>query len=154
MDKTKIIATLGPSSLTRHIVAQMDRLGVDLFRINLSHTKIDELEGIIVTVQDWTEKKICIDTEGAQLRTGPIRNNSMQINSGEKIRFCDCSGTHDRELIPLNISNPQEVLLPGDLLKIDFNSALVQVTGIDGRASNLAPRAWRDDRGIRRDGPY
>ena len=133
MEKTKIIATLGPSSLTRDVVAQMDRLGVDLFRINLSHTKIDELEDIIITVQGWTEKKICIDTEGAQLRTGPISNNSMQINSGEQIRFCDCSGTHDQELIPLNISNPHKILLPGDLLKIDFNSALVQITGIEGR---------------------
>ncbi len=132
MNKTKIIATLGPSSLSKEIVGQMDHLGVDLFRINLSHTKIDELKDVVSTAQGWTEKPICIDTEGAQLRTGPINKNSMQINSGEQIRFCGSHGIHDQMLIPLNIPNPHEVLRPGDLLKIDFNSALVQVTGIDG----------------------
>ena len=47
MNRAKIIATLGPSSLSKEIVAQMDHLGVDLFRINLSHTNINDLEDII-----------------------------------------------------------------------------------------------------------
>ena len=132
MNRTKIIATLGPSSLSKEIVEQMDHLGVDLFRINLSHTNIDDLEDIITTVQGWTSKKICIDTEGAQLRVGRINNNSMRLNSGEQIRFCNSEGVHDGSLIPLNVPNPHEVLRVGDLLKIDFNSVLVQITEIDG----------------------
>ena len=131
MNRAKIIATLGPSSLSKEIVAQMDHLGVDLFRINLSHTNINDLEDIITMVQGWTSKKICIDTEGAQLRVGRINNNSMRLNSGEQIRFCGSEGVHDGSLIPLNVPNPHEVLRVGDLLKIDFNSVLVQITEID-----------------------
>ena len=131
MNRAKIIATLGPSSLSKEIVAQMDHLGVDLFRINLSHTNINDLEDIITMVQRWTSKKICIDTEGAQLRVGRINNNSMRFNSGEQIRFCGSEGVHDGSLIPLNVPNPHEILRVGDLLKIDFNSVLVQITEID-----------------------
>jgi len=35
MKEKTIIATLGPSSLTKRIVKKMDHLGVDIFRINL-----------------------------------------------------------------------------------------------------------------------
>ncbi len=35
----KIICTLGPSSLKKSIISKFKKLGVDIFRINLSHTK-------------------------------------------------------------------------------------------------------------------
>ena len=38
---TKILATLGPSSLNKYIVKELTKKGVDLFRINLSHTKLE-----------------------------------------------------------------------------------------------------------------
>ena len=43
MKKIKIICTIGPSSLDETIVKKMDDSGVDYFRINLSHTNIDDL---------------------------------------------------------------------------------------------------------------
>ena len=43
MKKVKIICTIGPSSLEETIIKKMDDSGVDLFRINLSHTRIDDL---------------------------------------------------------------------------------------------------------------
>ena len=77
MDNKKIIATLGPSSLIQNVVKKMDILGVDIFRINLSHVQINEFEEIINKVKDWTDKPICPDTEGAQLRTGNIKSSPI-----------------------------------------------------------------------------
>ena len=70
--KIIIIATLGPSSLIKEIVMKMDSLGVDIFRISLSHIETKDFEEIINRVRSWTGKKVCADTEGAQLRTGFI----------------------------------------------------------------------------------
>ena len=56
MNSRKIIATLGPSSLNKNIVKKMDYNGVDIFRLNLSHTKIDELENQILELKSWTKK--------------------------------------------------------------------------------------------------
>ncbi len=45
---TKILVTLGPTSMNKKMVGEMSSKGVDLFRINLSHTNIDELENLII----------------------------------------------------------------------------------------------------------
>ena len=49
MHKKCIIATLGPSSLKKEVVQKMDRLGVDIFRINLSHVNLDDLEETLLS---------------------------------------------------------------------------------------------------------
>ena len=68
-ENIKIISTIGPSSFNKSTIQKMDKSGVDLFRINLSHTDINDLNKKILLLKKWTTKNICLDTEGAQLRT-------------------------------------------------------------------------------------
>ena len=58
MKKIKILATIGPSSFDKKIIKEMDKNGVDIFRINLSHTSINHLEDQIKQIQSWTKKSI------------------------------------------------------------------------------------------------
>jgi pyruvate kinase len=44
MHKTKIICTLGPTSFNKPILKLLTREKVDIFRINLSHTNIEQIE--------------------------------------------------------------------------------------------------------------
>ena len=44
MKKIKIICTLGPASYKRSVLKLLSKERVDIFRINLSHTNIDQLE--------------------------------------------------------------------------------------------------------------
>ena len=39
----EILCTLGPASLNDHMLARIEELGVSLLRINLSHTKLEDL---------------------------------------------------------------------------------------------------------------
>ena len=77
--RKKIIATLGPSSLTKDVVQKMDSNGVDLFRINLSHTKASDFNKLVLKIRNWTEKPICPDTEGSQLRLGYFSESKEEI---------------------------------------------------------------------------
>ena len=45
--KTKILATLGPSSNTRAKMHELFDAGVDVFRINMSHTSHDLLRQMV-----------------------------------------------------------------------------------------------------------
>ena len=45
--KRKIICTLGPSSFKKIVLNKFKKLGVNIFRINISHTQIKHLEDII-----------------------------------------------------------------------------------------------------------
>jgi len=131
--KQKIIATLGPSSFDKKIVNKMDESGVDLFRINLSHTNINDYEKIINMISGWTKKPICPDTEGAQLRTGNINGKNSTItlfNDGRVELVGFDSYKNKKNQIPLSLSRPQDILQRGDLLKIDFDSVMIQITGI------------------------
>ena len=122
----EILCTLGPSSLNKHVINRLTDLGVSLFRINLSHTSIDELPVSIETIKKHTNAPICIDTEGAQIRTGQIGtklyledNDSLYISKKKMI-----GGMHGFNLYPDSVYDRIEV---GDFLIIDFNSVMVQI---------------------------
>ena len=83
----KKLVTLGPSSMSSAVVHSLSRLEVDLFRINLSHTDIDNVEDIIKTVQAWTDVPICLDSEGAQVRNQEMMNESVFFESGTEVNI-------------------------------------------------------------------
>jgi len=72
--KIKIICTLGPSSYSPSILKSLKSKGVNIFRINLSHTPKDDIIKKIKFLKKNKIKNICIDTEGAQLRTTKVKN--------------------------------------------------------------------------------
>tara|TARA_Y100001970_G_scaffold2704_1_gene3190 strand:+ start:42171 stop:44345 length:2175 start_codon:yes stop_codon:yes gene_type:complete len=128
--KTKIIVTVGPSSLYKDAIQKMDSFGADYFRINLSHTKIDEIESMVYQLKKWTNKKICLDTEGAQLRTEEIEKNQLFLEKGGELKIIGNSPNLLDDGLKLNVKNPGELLSIGDVLNIDFNGASVQVIDI------------------------
>ena len=67
--KIKIICTLGPSSFKKEILQKLKKQKVDIFRINLSHTNKNEIKRKILYLRRQKIKNICLDTEGAQIRT-------------------------------------------------------------------------------------
>ncbi|MGE3774768.1 MAG: pyruvate kinase, partial [Gammaproteobacteria bacterium] len=66
----QILCTLGPASMNERVIARLEDLGVSLFRINLSHTRLEDLPRIVDWLRARTQVPICFDTEGAQVRTG------------------------------------------------------------------------------------
>ena len=54
--KTKIIATIGPSSSSSSIMEKMMIEGVDVFRINFSHAKHNEAKKIIKQIRQIDNK--------------------------------------------------------------------------------------------------
>ena len=71
--KTKIICTLGPSSFKSTVLKNLKKIGVNIFRINMSHTPIQDLKKLIIYLKKNNIKNICIDTEGAQIRTTKVK---------------------------------------------------------------------------------
>ncbi len=128
----KIIATVGPSSLKENVIKEMDRWGTDLFRINLSHTEVKDLEGVINKLRSWTNKPVCIDSEGAQIRTGKYLNGQIKLETNSQVEIVEFKEKEDGLRLPIYPGNPAEIFKVGDLLRIDFNSVIVQVMKIEG----------------------
>lgn len=67
--KIRIICTLGPSSFKKKIIQKFKKQKIDIFRINLSHTNKNDIKRKILYLKKLQVKNICLDTEGAQIRT-------------------------------------------------------------------------------------
>jgi ATP sulfurylase len=123
----KKIVTVGPSSLKEDCIKKMDQLGVDIFRINLSHTKIEHLEQLALQLKSWTQKPICFDTEGAQLRTGDIHGQFNNLSANQLINLVPSNSEINPNDISLNLDEAFHLLRQGDILKIDFNGLTLQI---------------------------
>jgi pyruvate kinase len=135
---TDIWCTLGPASLNDRVIARLEELGVSLFRLNLSHTRVEDLPGILDFIRARTRVPVSLDTEGAQIRTAELAAGKVTVREGDLVRVL-----HERiagdalafNLHPLGIGRQ---LLVGDLLKIDAE-VLAQVAEIetDGLVLNI-----------------
>lgn len=123
----KIMCTLGPSSLGKPVLEQMEKLGVSILRINLSHTPLEGLGDLIGSIRESTNVPLCIDTEGAQIRTGGVSGRSIVLQKGDSVTLLreDTEGTSNR----LTLRPPKvfDALEPGTLLSLDFNGVLLLV---------------------------
>ena len=123
----KILCTLGPESLNKKVICRLEKLGVDIFRLNLSHTKLEDLESQINLIRSFSEIPICLDTEGAQIRTGTFKKGEIFLKNNQVVCISHelIEGTNENfGLYPEGILND---LLEGDLISIDFDSVLLQV---------------------------
>ena len=71
--RTKIIATLGPASSSPKSISNLIKEGTDVFRINLSHASVNEIEKIINILKDASLKlkrpvATLIDLQGQKIR--------------------------------------------------------------------------------------
>lgn len=123
----KILVTLGPSSFDKKVVTQIEKENIYIFRINLSHTPLDLIEEVIDKIQGITKVPICLDSEGAQIRTQFVANDEVTFNREDevKIHFNEVLGNSNNiSFTPVNIAQQLNV---DDLIKIDFHSAEIKV---------------------------
>lgn len=123
----EILCTIGPASLDRRTIQRLELSGATLFRINLSHTKVADLPRIIETIRDTTQVPICLDSEGAQIRTGEFIDGRINLRDNTVVRVHFRRVPADDKnfnFYPLGIAR---LLKLGDFVSIDFNSALGQV---------------------------
>ena len=91
MKKTKIIATIGPSTNDTNIIKELIINGVNAFRINMSHASIDELKELKQKIDKVnkelnTNLPIIVDLNGPNVRLNKVEENSV-LEENTKIRI-------------------------------------------------------------------
>ena len=127
---THILVTLGPSSLNIRTVNELTKKGVDLFRINLSHTKLDDVRDIIENIQSWTNVPVCLDSEGAQIRNQDMVSEFVNFQKDDIVKIHHDSVVGDSNNISFTPDNVSQQLKVGDEIRVDFNSVCFCITEI------------------------
>ena len=76
--RTKIVATLGPAIKSKEIMKNMILEGVNVFRINFSHSDYDSVKKSISMIRELNEElsvnvAILADLQGPKLRVGIMK---------------------------------------------------------------------------------
>ncbi len=129
--QTKVIVTLGPASNSKGIILQMINEGVDVFRLNFSHSTKDEHLKLINIITELnlelgTNVSILADLQGPKLRVGEIENDLLNLEEGDVISFVTekCSGTKDHlymsyQEFPKDVNSGEVILIDDGKLKLE-----------------------------------
>ncbi len=133
--KTKIVATLGPSSSSYEIIKQLALSGVTMFRINTSHGKKEEHKEKIKYIRQIEQElerniPIMIDLQGPKIRVGKIQEPIL-IKKGDEI-ILEHTTENKSGIIPVDYEGIAKDVSIGEKILIDDGKIGLKVTGIDG----------------------
>ena len=132
--KTKIIATLGPATSSTDIIKKIIKEGVDVLRINFSHSSHDEAEALIKEIRKInselnTNTSILADLQGPKLRIGEIiKGTSLNVGSELKIKTGK-EFVGDNKVIFVNYESLPKDIVEGEKILIDDGKIILKVTG-------------------------
>lgn len=92
MNKTKIVATIGPATKDKEVIKKIIEAGMDVARINLNHSNYDFCTEIVNKINEVNEEldtnvAIMFDTRGPEIRTGKFAGGAAELKKGSKIRI-------------------------------------------------------------------
>ncbi|MEG2005041.1 MAG: pyruvate kinase [Bilophila sp.] len=130
---SKLLVTLGTTSLNSDCITKMCAFNPYVFRLNMSHVQLDDLETHIRLIQSTTSVPVCIDSEGAQIRTHAMHNGSVCLTTGDEVEFLEDlrEGTAERfSLTPAGIAG---ALREGDVVRLDWHGVRIRVVSVRPR---------------------
>ena len=122
--RTKIVATLGPSSSDEATIARLFEAGADVFRINMSHTSHDamrKLHAAIRAVEKASGRPIGIlaDLQGPKLRVGTFKDDKVTLEKGATFVLDDDKAPGDATRVHLPHPEILAALEVGHTLLLD-----------------------------------
>jgi pyruvate kinase len=134
--RTKIIATLGPASSDRAMIASLFRAGADVFRINMSHTTHDRMRELVASIRAVEFEYgrpigILVDLQGPKLRVGKFAEGPATLTRGET--FTLDSDTTPGDATRVNLPHPEIIAAAkaGDSLLLDDGKVRLTATEVD-----------------------
>ena len=118
----KIFCTLGPASLNKDFL-NFSNKKISLLRLNMSHVKINDLEETIRFIRKNSNVPICIDTEGAQIRTKVNKKKIIKKNQIIKIY----QKNNKFNIYPKQVFN---LLKKNDILDVGFEGLKIKIQKI------------------------
>jgi len=135
--RTKIIATLGPAISSKEIMKNMILEGVNVFRINFSHSDYVSVQKSISMIRELNEElsinvAILADLQGPKLRVG-IMKKDVELQPGDLVSFCTgekFEGTQERAY--MNYDNFPNDVKKGEQLLVDDGKLIFEILKTNG----------------------
>jgi pyruvate kinase len=135
--RTKIICTIGPATASYDMLEELQRAGMNVVRLNMSHADHASAAKIVGWVRTLNRKvhypvAILLDTQGPEIRTGVVAQ-PMVLNTGDVVSLTvrgDVDVEH--QSIQVNYDDLVTSVKVGDRITIDNGLINFDVLGKDG----------------------
>jgi pyruvate kinase len=122
--RTRIVATIGPASEKPDVLADLIRSGVDVFRLNFSHSEHARHETACEAIRAASEKvgrsvAVLGDLCGPKIRTGRFEGGSIVLKAGETVTVTTRDVLGKPGLIPSQYAALADDVKPGDRILLD-----------------------------------
>ena len=127
--RTKIIATIGPSSKSAEMIFKLYQNGMNVVRVNMSHASLEDLREISSTVTKLNKKitssiGLMIDTQGPEIRTSNFKTDVV-IKKGDQVILCEkLKDKRVKEVLIDNLSYIKGLKVGG---KISLDNGLIDL---------------------------
>jgi len=123
LNKTKIVATIGPASSSRATLQKLMVAGVDVFRVNFSHASYEEIKPCVDHIRSLSEKlnihvSILGDLQGPKIRLGLVKKgcsvkkgNLIKISTNEEMVGDEGCVSINYSGFPLDVSPNEKILI-------------------------------------------
>jgi len=135
---TKIVATLGPASLTPETLARLIGAGLDVVRLNFSHgARQDHARAIRMVRQAAAEAgrliPILADLQGPKIRTGPLGAGApVELPDGAWVRLAAGEAPGDAGRISISYDKLAEEAPPGSRVLLADGAIELEVDHAEG----------------------
>ena len=138
MRRTRIVATIGPSSESDEVLKELAVAGVDVFRLSFAHGDIPSGSARLRRLRDLVpDRAIMVDIPGPKIRAGSFGTSPVSLTVGDEVELSEgfdesSSAAH----IVVERLHVLAQLSVGDLIHIGDGgvSLLVEKTGSKARA--------------------
>ncbi|MCI9233543.1 MAG: pyruvate kinase [Bacilli bacterium] len=132
MNKTKIIATIGPASSDEATLKSLITDGMDVIRLNLTHASYDFCTNVIDKIHKLNEElkthvSIMLDTEGPNVRVGKFVGGKAFLAKGDYIRIYMEELVGDSTKFSVNYKGLLNDVKYNSILKLDDGMIELQV---------------------------
>ena len=130
-NKTKIVATLGPSCNRKETILSLIKAGANVFRINFSHSyesSIRELVSIIKEINLENDLNIAIlgDLQGPKIRINKMEEGTL-IKKDDFLDIVSENIIGNSKVIGVNYANIHSEINKGEKILIDDGKIILQV---------------------------
>ncbi len=130
---TKVIATLGPASAKREVLAKLFEEGIDVCRLNFSHgSHEDHLKSIELILELNKELNtsvaILADLQGPKLRIGEMEGNGVELEDGQNFDLVSKPCVGNKEQAYMSYHQLSADVKKGEIILLDDGKIQLEVT--------------------------
>jgi pyruvate kinase len=140
---TKIIATLGPATESKEMLAELIRCGVDILRLNMAHASHQWVKDAMWFIREVSSEvgrhvAVMMDVKGPEIRTGKV-DKPIVLAVGDRIEIHieSVEPTGDLPSVSVNYPGLPNDLEVGNIVLLDSGLIRMRVFGKDASRVRL-----------------